>query len=147
MSSEPDDPALRDSAVIAAWNLSPTAQSGIHTIEVASRAGDHGTLSNRERMVLKTVIGRSVLHEVKSGTFVGSFRAADLDTRRGVLREVAGLDRAIRCILDDNMEADAKLLFGGRVKAEGDYETDAEGRPRLMRIRRLTKDTSQPPLI
>lgn len=141
------DPALRDSAVTAARHLAPTLQSGIHTIEVASRNGDYGTLSQRERMVLKNAVDRPDLRQMRSGTFVGSLRAADLDKRRAVLRDVDGLGSAIRCIIDENTEANAKALFGARVKVEGDYETDAEGRPRLMRIRRLSQDTSQPPLI
>lgn len=127
------DPALRDAAVVAAWMLSPTPQSGIHTIEVAARNGDYGSLSQRERMVLKQAIDRPELRQRKTGTFTGAMRAADLDKRRVTLRDVENIG-AIRCILDENMEGQARDLFGGAVKVTGDYETDKEGRPRLMRI-------------
>lgn len=137
------DPALRDSALIAAFNLSPTNQSGIHTIEVAARNGDGGLLSSRERMVLKSVIDHPNLRKKVSGTFTGSLRAADLDKRRAVLRDVAGVDTAIRCILDERLDADIKHSFGGRVRVSGEYETDREGRPRLMYVHELLPDDTQ----
>lgn len=141
------DPALRDSAMMAAWYMAPTQQSGIHTIEIASRNGDHGVLSQRERMVLKTAIDRPDLRQKKEGSFSGSLRAADLDKRRAVLRDVIGIDTAIRCVLDENLEANAKDLFGGRVKVYGEYETDREGRPRLMKVHRLEPDERQKGLL
>ena len=129
------DPALRDAAIIAAWYLSPTMQSGIHTIEIASRSGEHGTLSQRERMVLNSVIKHPELRTQKlEGNFVGWLRSADLDKRRAVLRDVDGLDSAIRCILDPGLESAAQNFFGGRVKATGRYECDNDGRPRLMYV-------------
>lgn len=130
-----------------AWSLAPTAHSGIHTIEVSWRKSDYGTLSQRERMILKTAISCPELRQKKTGTFIGSLPAADLDKRHAVLRDVIGLDSAIRCILDETLEADARHLFGGRVKAEGDYESDPEGRPRLTHIRLLESDNSQAKLI
>lgn len=128
------DPALRDSALMAAWQMSPTSQSGIHTIEVASKKGDYGTLSQRERMILRTAINSPEMIKKASGSFVGYLRAADLDNGRAVLRDVLGLDAAIRCILFPQLEGKAKALFGGRVKVTGDYETDRDGRPRLMHV-------------
>jgi hypothetical protein len=132
---------------MAVWSLAPKAQSGIQTIEVSWRKNDYGTLSQRERMVLKTVISRPELRQKKTGTFIGSLPAADLDKRRAVLRDVIGLDSAIRCILDETLEADVRHLFGGRVKAEGDYESDTEGRPRLMHFRLLESDNLHAKLI
>lgn len=141
------DPALRDSAIMAAWYMAPTQQSGIHTIEVAAKNGGHGVLSQRERMVLRHAIDRPDLRQKKSGAFIGALRAADLDKHRAILRDVVGLDTGIRCILDETLAADAKSLFGGRVKATGDYETDKDGRPRLMRITKLEPDSTQPSLV
>jgi hypothetical protein len=141
------DPALRDSAVMAAWYLSPTPQSGIHTIEVASKLGDHGSLSQRERMVLKTVIDNPDLRQKRQGSFVGSLRAADLDKHRAVLRDVNGLESPIRCILDDKMDSHLKFCFGSRVKVSGIYETDREGRPRLMYVNHLEPDNSQATIV
>lgn len=141
------DPALRDSAVMAAWYLAPTSQSGIHTIEIASRNGEHGELSQRERMVLKSVIDNPTLRQKRQGVFCGSLRAADLDKKRAVLRDVAGLDSAIRCILDERLDTNIKHCFGGRVKVGGEYETDRDGRPRLMYVHSLEPDDTQPKLL
>lgn len=140
------DPALRDSAVIAAWSLAPTQQSGIHTIQVASRNGDSGSLSQRERMVLKTAIDRPDLRQKHRGEFSGNMRAADLDKQRATLRDVADIG-AIRCILPPEMEAETSLLFGKRVIVEGEYETDKDGRPRLMQVHSLKPDLSQESLL
>lgn len=137
------DPALRDTALLAAGHIAPTAQSGIHTIEISARNGARGNLSQRERMVLKTVTDNPTLRQKKAGTFVGSLRAADLDTGRAVLRDVAGLESAIRCILGKALEMKAKELFGRRVKVSGDYESDREGRPRLLHIDSIEPDTTQ----
>lgn len=137
------DPALRDAAVVAAWMLSPTDKSGIHTVEVSARNGDYGTLSQRERMVLRREIDRPEMRQRKTGTFIGAMRAADLDKRRVTLRDVDGIG-AIRCILDGGMESQARTLFGGPVRVTGEYETNREGRPRLMRISRIEPYGSLP---
>lgn len=142
------DPALRDSALVAAFNLSPTNQSGIHTIEIAARNGDSGHLSGRERMILKNAVDRPEMRTKRLGTFIGSLRAADLDKRRAVLRDVSGTDSAIRCILDERLDATSiRNCFGNRVLVSGEYETDREGRPRLMHVHTLLPVEPQPPLI
>lgn len=134
------DPALRDAAIVAAWHLSPTPQSGIYTVEVASSAGDHGVLSQRERMVLKESIASPLFRMTQNGAFEGSLRAADLDTCRIVLRDVNGIG-AIRCAISPQLTREAQAFFGSRVRVSGTYETDPQGRPRMMRIDRITKVT------
>jgi hypothetical protein len=127
------DPALRDAAIIAAWQLSPTPKSGIHTVEIASRNGDHGSLSQRERMVLKKSVISPLFRKSQLGTFVGNVRAADLDKHRLVLRDVEGVG-SIRCAISPGLSAGMQKYFGSHVLVHGRYEADRDGRPRMMRI-------------
>lgn len=136
IAEELTDPALRDAAIVAAWQLSPTAQSGIHTIEVASRNGYHGHLSQRERMVLKQSVDKPMLRRMEQGSFSGQLRAADLDKHRVVLREVDGIG-SIRCVIAPHLDVSTQQLFGHRVKVIGSYETDREGRPRMMQVQSI----------
>jgi len=130
------DPAMRDAAMVAAWNLSPTPQSGIHTVELAARDGDHGSLSQRERMVLKKSIASPLFRKNQTGSFVGQLRAADLDKQRIILRAVDSVG-SIRCAISTELANDARKYFGGDVKVIGTYETDRSGKPRLMRVERI----------
>jgi hypothetical protein len=130
------DPALRDAAIVAAWQLSPTSQSGIHTVEVASRTGEHGSLSQRERMVLKRSVASPLFRKSEEGSFVGNVRAADLDKHRLVLRDVQGVG-SIRCAISPSLSTGMQRYFGGHVRVFGRYEADREGRPRMMRVERI----------
>jgi hypothetical protein len=130
------DPALRDAAILAAWELSPTPQSGIHTVEVASRTGAYGSLSQRERMVLKQSIASPMFRKTETGSFVGRLRAADLDKHRMVLRDVYHVG-AIRCAITPDLSNDAQKLFGSRIKVTGTYEADRDGKPRMMRVEHI----------
>ncbi len=130
------DPAMRDAAMVAAWSLSPTPQSGIHTVQIAARDGDHGSLSQRERMVLKKSIASPLFRQNQTGSFVGRLRAADLDKHRVILRSVDSVG-SIRCVISESMALDARKLFGEGVRVFGTYEADRSGRPRLMRVDRI----------
>jgi hypothetical protein len=130
------DPALRDAAIVAAWQLSPTSQSGIDTVEVVSRTGDHGSLSKRERSVLKQSVISPMFRKPVFGSFVGHIRAADLDKNRLVLRDVHNVG-SIRCAINEKLGPEAKKNFGGLVEVFGRYEADRDGRPRMMRVDRI----------
>lgn len=133
------DPQVRDATLMAAYHLSPTGKRGIHTIEIsAPRSGNiMGSFTNRERVVLRDTAVRSPLMRLtKSGTFVGELREVDLDARRFHLRYVEGIG-SIRCVLGDLSADTARKLIGHGVKVTGQYESDAEGRPRLMRVEKV----------
>jgi hypothetical protein len=136
------DPALRDAAIVAAYQLAPTAQSGIHTVEVATPGGQFGSLSMRERVVLKLLVDSPMLRRSKNGSFVGDLRAADLDKHRLILRAVDGIG-SIRCVTAPELDDRSRKLFGGRVRVFGAYETDRDNRPRLMRVERI-QEVSDP---
>jgi len=126
------DAAERDATLAALLRLSPTGKQGIHTLDVTSPGNAHGTLSQRERVVLREAIKRPKLANQKSGTFTGEVREADLDKNRIHLRGVPNVG-SLRCVLP---KLD-KSLFGETVRVTGEYESDRSGRPRLMLVERI----------
>lgn len=130
------DPQVRDATLMAAYHLSPTGKRGIHTLEISAprSGGDMGTFTNRERVVLRESAVRSpmMLH-TRTGTFVGELREVDLDSRRFHLRDVPGVG-SVRCVLGNLNAETARKLIGHGVRVTGEYEADADGRPRLMRV-------------
>jgi len=137
------DPALRDAALVAAYELSPTGNKGIHTVEIsAPLAQDSGAhkaqpLGLKERVVLREAIrGQPMMRQSKHGSFVGVLRGIDLDTQRISVRHIGNDIDGLRGALLCDAGA-AKLLLDRRVRITGDYESSADGRPRMMRVERI----------
>lgn len=130
------DPAIRDTTLMAAYNLAPTGRNGIHTIELTSpaRGNKPAPLSIRDRIVLRdTVVKRPMLGmKRKTGSFIGQLRGIDLDKTRVDLRNVEGIG-TLRCVLPLTLEK-AKSILGRTVRVTGEYEAGANGKPRLMRV-------------
>lgn len=142
------DAQVRDASLMAAYHLSPTGRRGIHTIEISAPGSHHipAAFTNRERVVLRESALRSpVMRKVKSGTFIGELREVDLDAKRFHLRDVPGIG-GIRCVLGDLNAETARKLIGHGVKVSGEYEADADGRPRLMRVQTVEPYQIQKPL-
>lgn len=125
------DPAQRDATFAALLELAPTGRRGIHTMEIASPGRKSASLSQRERVVLKDAVDRPKLKDRKHGAFVGQLREIDLDSHRFHLREVEGIG-GIRCVVNSLDRSKAKHVLGEFVRVTGDFESDEQGRPRLM---------------
>ncbi|HZH44274.1 MAG TPA: hypothetical protein VEY50_09355 [Lysobacter sp.] len=130
------DPAKRDAAVDTLFRLAPTGRRGIDSIDISTPGGRSAALSPQERVTLKHVLDRPQLHQRKVGAFSGELREIDLDMRRFHLRNVANVG-SIRCVIEALDRRQAKHALGEFVRVEGEYETDREGRPRLMVVRAL----------
>jgi hypothetical protein len=131
------DPAMRDVQLAALYRFSPTGRRGIHTLEIASTGAGSATLSQRERVVLKEAIDHPSHRESKAGSFIGLMQEADLDKTRLHLRAVPGVG-TLRCVMPTLTASHARQMFGGLVRAEGLYQTDKEGRPRLLFVEKIT---------
>ena len=109
---------------------------GFSAIEISAPGSRQipAAFTNRERVVLReSALRTPVMRAVASGTFVGELREVDLDAKRFHLRNVPGIG-GIRCVLG-NLNADtARKLIGHGVRVSGEYEADADGKPRLMRV-------------
>lgn len=138
------DPALRDAAMVAAYELSPTGQRGIHTLEISSpnspnkNAQAPQQLGQRERVVLRAALrGDPMMRKTTRGSFVGVLRAIDLDRNRITLRNISDDIPVLRCAIRQG-DTHAKQYLDRVVRVEGQYEANAEGQPRLMRIEAIT---------
>lgn len=133
------DPAIRDTVIIAAHNLSPRATMGIHTIEVGSRTGGFGELTAKSRQVLAGEIKRPSLLSKKQGRFTGTLEAADLGAGRVVLRNIIDATdvTAIRCLVPEKFKDVVKRGFGELATITGEYETDSNGKPRLFMVEHI----------
>lgn len=130
------DPALRDVQLATLYRFSPTGKRGIHTLEISSRDSGVASLSQRERVVLKEAIARPDTKMSIEGAFVGHVREADLDKTRLHLRRVEGIG-TLRCVMPNLTAESARSLLGNLVRAEGRYQTDRDGKPRLLFIERI----------
>lgn len=126
-----DDPAQRDTAMMALYRLSPTGKVGIHTVDIASPGRRASTLSQRERVVLREELTAPTGRDRKPGIFVGEVREIDLDAQRFHLRGVQSIGH-LRCASHALNKVEAKKLLGEYVRVQGDYESNRQGVPRLM---------------
>lgn len=125
------DPAMRDVSLSALLKFSPTGRKGIHTLDLSSLAHGSVSLSQRERVVLRDVLDRPDMKMTKDGSFIGEVREADLDKTRFHLNGVPNIG-TLRCILPEMHVDMARNMLGRRVKVTGRYQTDRDGRPRLL---------------
>ncbi len=125
------DPAQVDYSMQVLLDMSPTGNKGIHTLELSTKSDGAGRLSQRERVVLREALKNPLGKKRIAGEFVGSVRVADLDKSRFYLRTKNGV---IRCAVSGFKADDAKKLIGSVAKVTGLYETDKQGRPRMMWI-------------
>lgn len=131
------DPAQRDVQLAALYRFSPTGKRGIHTLDISSRDSGSASLSQRERVVLHEAMIRPDMKQSIEGAFIGHVREADLDKTRLHLRGVEDVG-TLRCVLPSLTAEHARTLLGSLVRAEGRYQTDREGRPRLLFVERIT---------
>lgn len=139
------DPALRDAAIVAAYELSPTGKRDIHTLEIsAPRATDANArsprpLGQKERVVLRHALHAApVMRRARQGQFVGMLRAIDLDTGRIIVRNISAELTALRGVLRIGSHQ-AQGLLGKPVRITGEYDCDPAGRPRLMRVDQIER--------
>lgn len=137
------DPALRDVQLATLYRFSPTGRRGIHTLEISSRESGVASLSQRERVVLREAIAHPDKKESTAGSFVGHVREADLDKTRLHLRGVNDIG-TLRCVMPNLTAENARSLLGNLVCAEGRYQTDKDGKPRLLFIERITPIEQRP---
>ena len=129
------DPAIRDTVMVAACKLAPSGRKGIHRLsfyEPDSVGMEATPLTPRSRRVLRREVERPV-RVSRSGSFEGVMREIDLDARRFEIRHVEGFG-AIRCVYAPELDGLARKMLDAKVWVEGQYETWAGQKPRLMQV-------------
>lgn len=129
------DPAVRDASLQAMLRLSPSTQSGIHTIDLSSPESGQQALDTRSRVVLREALKKPFSNKSKFGIFTGDVRIVDLDNNRLTLRshDIG----AIRCVSHTLTAEKGKKLLDSHIRVSGLYEEDQQGRPRLLQIEDL----------
>lgn len=135
-----EDPALLDVVLDGLWRLSPTGKAGIHSLGVSAPEYGQITVSQRERVVLADVLRRPKMERLHEGGFVGEIRLVDLDKSRATLRTSDG---AIRCAIGNIQHDTAREVLGRVVEVFGAYETDKQGRPRMLYVQRIRPTAQQ----
>lgn len=138
------DPADLDVTLEALLKLTPSGKAGIHSVGLTSTTEGMVSLSQRERVVLAEVLRKPKSARLREGAFVGDVRSVDLDRHRMTLRTSDG---AIRCAIHGLTPEMARAMLGRAARIEGRYETDSNGRPRMLYVRDAKPlEQRQPPL-
>lgn len=138
------DPKVRDVAMAAVKDISPSARSQIESV----RFGGRGRKTEEVKPI--TYESRQKLHHLlakppsKSKEIIelsGTIRELDLDNRRFELRNIDDdhILHDVRCIYGEKVrEVNARKWLGESVLVQGRVQRDPDGRPRLMRLRHIT---------
>ena len=137
------DPKLRDSAMLAVRDLSPSRQKkGINSVAIAGgdlQIHDSKPLTTESRKTLRHILAVPVrAREVL--TVVGTVREADLDKDRFEVRGIreGNIITDMRCVYGKNVsDSHATEWLNKRVEVTGRVERDLQGRPRLMQVKSL----------
>ncbi len=129
------DPAIRDTVLVAACKLAPSGREGIHRLsfyEPDSVGMEATPLTPQSLRVLRQVVEHPIRVN-RSGSFEGVVREIDLDARRFEIRHVEEFG-AIRCVYAPELDVLAHKMLDAKVWVEGQYETRADQKPRLMQV-------------
>lgn len=131
-----EDPAVRDSAIVAASLLSPSGRIGVDEVSVTGN-GEGGffraVLTPEKRYILRKAIksgavGKNSGHE----KIKGIVREVNLDTSRFSLRSSDGF--LVRCFMKGLDHVTATRMLDREVVVEGTAQKDKEGRVRLIAL-------------
>lgn len=131
-----EDPAVRDSALVAASLLSPSGKIGVNEVSVTGNGKGQlvrAILTPEKRHILRRAIksgaiGKNSGHEKVKGVV----REVNLDTSRFSLRSSDGF--LVRCFLKGLDHVTATKMLDKEVVVEGTAQKDKEGRVRLIAL-------------
>lgn len=131
-----EDPAVRDSAIVAALKLSPTGRMGVDEISVSGAGGDglfRAVLTPEKKEVLRKAVKAGAIGKISGHEKIkGIVREVNLDTSRFSLRSEDGF--LVRCFLKSLDHVTATLMLDKEVVVEGTAQKDKEGRVRLISL-------------
>lgn len=134
------DPRVRDAALIAVRELSPTKQSQVAEVRIGGREVEN----QHQRPITpntRRTLNRLLSHPVKSKElhiFEGTVREMDLDSKRFDLRGISEEGIAdLRCAYGRVSDKQAELWLNKKLRVTGRIDRDVSGRPRLMQVREL----------
>ncbi|MCP9832195.1 hypothetical protein KBY80_12515 [Synechococcus sp. JJ3a-Johnson] len=138
------DPAVRDTVMVAARRLAPSARnkaidelflSGPHPDE---DLGPAKPLTKQSRQILGRSLNTPNSRRLKGhGDFEGVLREVDLDARRFEIRG-RGASSGMRCIYEPIYDGKIIAMLNVAVRVNGSYEAAADEQPRLVRVEQIT---------
>jgi hypothetical protein len=138
------DPAVRDTVMVAARRLAPSARnkaidelflSGPHPDE---DLGPAKPLTKQSRQILGRSLNTPNSRRLKGhGDFEGVVREVDLDARRFEIRG-RGASSGMRCIYEPIYDGKIIAMLNAAVRVNGSYEAAADEQPRLVRVEQIT---------
>jgi hypothetical protein len=139
LSSLVPDPKVRDTALSAVKELSPSGRTGISSVRLSGKSitdlevKQPLTVKTREtirKRIERPLIGPSVEPPV---TIIGYVREMDLDNKRFELRHLEGLEVSdVRCVYVNETDEEAKQWLNTRARVTGVVERDPAGKVRLL---------------
>lgn len=136
------DPAVRDTVMVAARRLAPSAQyKAINALFLNAPQQDQDTesgaaqpLTRQSRAILTSCLDSPSRQRFEgTGSFEGLVRAVDLDAPRFEIRGI-GSSRGIRCIYEPHYDQLVGGMLDAAVLVKGHYEAAPDQQPRLVRV-------------
>jgi hypothetical protein len=139
------DPAVRDTVMVAARRLAPSAQyKAINALylnapqQQTTEIGGLQPLTRQSRAILTSCLNSPNRQRFQgTGAFEGLVRAVDLDARRFEIRG-AGSSRGIRCIYEPQYDQLVGGMLDAAVLVKGHYEAAPDQQPRLVQVNEIT---------
>lgn len=136
------DANVRDAALVAVARLSPTVQSGIQRITLASANDKRSDVGEPLTPKIRKELRHQLRQDKKTGPtqfkIRGEVRELDLDFRRFELRRLeVDPTASVRCQLSPDAMVNLEKLAGRRVEVSGYGENSSKNLPRMMRVVRV----------
>ena len=136
------DPKVRDTALSAVKELSPSGRTGINSVRLSGRSivdlDVTKPLTRRTRETIRKRIERPIGSTVAPTLIlIGHVREMDLDNKRFELRHLEGLEglevsEDVRCSYLNETDEEAKQWLNCKVRVTGKAERDIKGKVRLL---------------
>jgi hypothetical protein len=137
------DPAVRDTVMVAARRLAPSARNKaiselfLSGPQASEELGPIQALTKQSRQVLgRSLNTPSSRREKSNGEFEGVVREVDLDARRFEIRG-RGASSGMRCIYEPVYDSQIIGMLNAAVRVKGSYEAAADEQPRLVRVEQI----------
>lgn len=137
-----DDPKVRDTALSAVKELSPSGRSGITTVRVSGRSIDGLEITRPLTKTIRETIRKRIERPIAGSstdppvTIIGQVREMDLDNKRFEIKNLEGFEdstiKPIRCSYLNESDEEAKEWLNSRVRVSGKAERDQAGNIRLL---------------
>jgi hypothetical protein len=133
------DAKVRDTALSAIQNLTPTGRQGINSVNLAGRQVGTELGSKALTPALRDTIRQRLEHPIsivgEEVTFIGDVREIDLDARRFELRHIENMEaNDVRCSYVEQTDEEASQWLNNHVRVHGIVERDAGGKARLLEV-------------